>query len=1031
MLSGSKLERKIWRTSIALALFFFPARSLLALDPDQPITQLYHSSWNAKNGLTGAVMALEQTTDGYLWVGTTDGLFRFDGLSFERYKPENAAFPSSAVSALMAVPDGGLWIGYQRTGATLLKNGQITNYTTQEGFPVSRVRCFARDHEGTIWAGVVGGFTRFDGSRWQKVRMDWNYPSKSAWTLFVDREGTLWATTGNGIMYLPKGEKKFRDTGISAGPVFAFTQAPDGSFLYFDDNKNSLFAFRAPNDSRTDPLLQIKIPASSLVFDQHHALWIAGAGIGRIPFPEQQRGKVVDESSPVVQRFTDKEGLTDIATEKVFEDREGNIWVATQGGLDRFRYRNLSWFKFPAGTGYFTLVPGDNGDVWTGTAADTEYTFAHVPDARKVEGGPVNVYVTYRDPDGTIWIGGRDDFARWTKDGFERIQPPAEMVKLTRSSATKDPITALAITKDRSGTLWVSFGGGGLFLLKNGSWTFKEVLKDHPDWAFTSALTDSKNRIWLAFNDLIACVHNDKVQTFSTAQGLTVGPFLTFAERDQHIWVGGESGLALLNGERFTQIKAANGSTFGSINGIIATANDGLWLSSSEGIVHIPEPDVEQLLQIPDYKVKYELMDLVSDLPEQLQRTAVHSTSAVQGSDGRLWFATRSGVALVEPGRIHRNPLPPPVVVRSLIADGNRYSTLAAVSLPPLTENLELNYTALSLSIPERVRFRYKLEGADREWQDAGTRRQAFYTNLGPGHYVFRVIACNNDGIWNTEGATIAFSVAPAWYQTTWFKVVVMMFAVFVTWVIYRLRVEQVAGSIRSRFDERLAERTRLARELHDTFLQTIQGSKMIADDALDSNPDLPRMRHTMGQLSAWLGQATQEGRAALNSLRTSTLERDGLARALRHSTEVEVLPSSMAVAFYVTGEAKEIHPIVRDEVYRIGHEAIHNSLVHSKASRLEVELKYAQDLSVRVKDNGIGIDPAVLEKGKEGHFGITGMKERAARIGGKLIMVSSPSGTEITVVVPSEIALRTVRTTRFERFVSLFKGVGRQIGPD
>jgi signal transduction histidine kinase len=316
------------------------------------------------------------------------------------------------------------------------------------------------------------------------------------------------------------------------------------------------------------------------------------------------------------------------------------------------------------------------------------------------------------------------------------------------------------------------------------------------------------------------------------------------------------------------------------------------------------------------------------------------------------------------------------------------------------------------LVVPQKVHFRYMLEGHDAGWEEPGTRRQAFYSDLSPGTYRFRVVACNGDGIWNETGATLAFSVAPAWYQATWFRFLCSATAIFVVWVLYRLRVRKIARAISARFDERLAERTRLARELHDTFLQTIQGSKMVADDALEQSADPVRMRRAMERLSVWLGQATEEGRAALNSLRTSTTERNDLAEALQRATEDDLVPSAMTVTFSVVGEAREMHPIVRDEVYRIGYEAIRNAAMHSRASRLEVELKYAQDLMIRVSDNGIGIDPAVADQGKDGHFGLQGMRERAARIGGKLTLVSSAtSATEITLVVPGGIVFRKAKS--------------------
>jgi len=291
-------------------------------------------------------------------------------------------------------------------------------------------------------------------------------------------------------------------------------------------------------------------------------------------------------------------------------------------------------------------------------------------------------------------------------------------------------------------------------------------------------------------------------------------------------------------------------------------------------------------------------------------------------------------------------------------------------------------------------------------------RRQAFYSDLRPGSYRFRVIASNNDGVWNETGATLDFKVAAAWYQTIWFRSLCFVVGVLLLWAIYRLRVRQIAGTMKARFDERLAERTRIARDLHDTFLQTIQGSKLVADDALSATTDLSHMRQAMEKLSAWLGRATEEGRAVLTSLRTSTTEVNDLADAFRRALEECRIHSAMEVSLQVAGQIQEMHPIVRDEVYRIGYEAIRNACIHSQATQLTVELSYAQDLSLRICDNGAGIDPDIVHRGKRGHFGLQSMRERAARIMGKFSIESSAgSGTVITLTVPGGIIYRTVST--------------------
>jgi signal transduction histidine kinase len=329
-------------------------------------------------------------------------------------------------------------------------------------------------------------------------------------------------------------------------------------------------------------------------------------------------------------------------------------------------------------------------------------------------------------------------------------------------------------------------------------------------------------------------------------------------------------------------------------------------------------------------------------------------------------------------------------------------------TLPALTGRLEIDFAGLNLSTPERVRCRYELEGTDKGWQDAGTRREAFYTNLSPGKHRFRMNARNVGGEWNKEDTVLEFSVAPAWFQTYWFFALCAALASLIVWALYRIRVRQIAQAMSVRFDERLAERTRIARDLHDTLLQTIQGSKLVADSALRRSADPSPMRGSMEQLSVWLGRATDEGRAALNSLRTSTIETNDLAEAFRRSIEECRIHSSMEASFFVVGQVSEMHPIVRDEVYRIGYEAIRNACAHSQATQLQVELTYAEDLILRIRDNGVGINHVIVDEGKEGHFGLQGMRERALRIMAKLTVESSAdTGTEIKLVVPGSIIYR------------------------
>jgi signal transduction histidine kinase len=375
-------------------------------------------------------------------------------------------------------------------------------------------------------------------------------------------------------------------------------------------------------------------------------------------------------------------------------------------------------------------------------------------------------------------------------------------------------------------------------------------------------------------------------------------------------------------------------------------------------------------------------------------------------------------VQTIDPAQVHHNTIPPPVHIEQVIADRKSYSTTGAVRLPALTRDLEIDYVGLSYSVPQKVLFRYWLEGRDTSWQEAGTRRQAFYNDLRPGPYRFHVMACNHDGLWNTEGAMLEFSVAASWYQTVWFYLAVAGAVSVLLFAVYRLRIRQVATSLNARFDERLEERTRIARDLHDTLLQTIQGSKLVADDALKYSSDAARMHHAMERLSEWLKQAIGEGRAALSSLRSSTVERNDLAEALRRASQECQLQYPIELLLSVKGENREMHPIVRDEVYRIGYEAIRNACVHSGGSRVNVELSYLDDLVLRVSDNGNGIDTELAEKEKGGHFGLAGMYERAARLDARLTISGSPgTGTKVQLVVPGRIAFHQAASGNRWRF--------------
>lgn len=972
---------------------------------ERTIQQYVHTAWGDKEGAPSGILALAQTADGYLWIGAVDGLYRFDGVSFERYQ-------AGLVYALLSRPNGDLWIGLN-AAITLLRNGKATTYTVREGVPPGKVAGFAVDAEGSIWVATNVGLARFEGDRWKEVGQDWNFPGKFAMGMCLDRNGTFWVATESTIVFLPRGEHKFRTTGLSTRQVWMIVEAPNGK-LWMAETNRSVRPMPIGSDLEPSDKTEIDLGSIGIVFDREGSLWIStiGKGMRRVAIPEHLGNHKYEDSDETVEKFNSDDGLSNNIVTAILKDRENNIWVGTNNGLDCFHKSVLA----PVGSLKLILQPafgaGDAGDMWIASSERMIETrgFGRLGITRT----PDLLLSAYRDSNGVIWWSGTGKIFVMRHGHFIRTLSKSGNVSFARR-----PI----ITSDHNGVLWAAAQFDGIFYLQGDAWQSFETPPEITRLSPQTAFTDWMDRIWFGFDDggALVTLEHGKLSVLAPSGKSPVGRIVTsITGRGKHLWIGGAK-LVYFDGASFHEVIPHDVDAF-RVWGIEETSDASLWLCENRGVVHIPSTEIQKFLDDYSHRVKYEVYDSADGLPGSFHDAAAWSRE-VAGTDGRLWFAATKGVAWLDPASISKNTLKPPVSIRSVEADSKLYEPESGLALPPRLANLRISYTALSLSVPSRVRFRYKLEGLDTDWQNPGTRREAFYTRLAPGKYRFHVIACNNDGVWNEDGATLDFSIAPAWFQTTWFRVLCIAVATLLAWGIYRFRVRQITKAMAARFDERLAERTRMARELHDTFLQTIQGSKLVADDALENANDPVRTRRALQQLSEWLARATEEGRAALHSLRTSITERNDLAAAFRRALDDCRRETSVETDFSVVGNMRDMHPVVRDEVYRIGYEAIRNACTHSAGSHVGVLLSYADYLSVRVRDNGVGIDSRIAETGKDGHYGLQGMRERAARIGARLSVVSSPnSGTEIKLVVPGRIVFRKPRLTPLDKVRAIIK---------
>jgi signal transduction histidine kinase/ligand-binding sensor domain-containing protein len=1000
---------KIWRRALSASLVAALLQPLLALalSPDLRLRQLHHTSWSTQDGAPSGIEGIAQTTDGYLWLAASAGLFRFDGVRFERIDSVGGQrLPSNNVLAVFATRDGGLWLGYRLGGASFIHGGTVTSYGEREGLPAASVSNFAQEPSGTLWAATTRGLRRFNGATWENVGEGMHLPSDYVNFVQVARDGTVWVTIDRTVMALHPGERTFSATGIetSDGDTNLFA-APDGT-LWLADQRSGVRALYVPD--RTTPAQQRWVALRNAqgdelfgrLVDRDGTLWVTSSrGLYRV---KNAAGLLAANSATVVpdDGYADLAGMSWMTP---FEDREGNVWIGTASGLDRFREARLTPIEPPRAMNGFALARGEAGAMLIGVDSEPGVFSITGTGTAQTLTGPQSITTAYRTDDGVVWFGGRGKL--WRSSGASWI--PLDIPAPDRAKAEFHPIQA--IVQDKAGRLWVSSIRSGIDRYESDQWT--HIGGDAP---LTGAVA-ADGRVWFGYPGsrirIFEGSRNEAVRELSVGDGLALGNILSIYPRGAGMWVGGELGLARFDGSRFHAVALRGGRALSSVTGMIETAEGDLWLSTSQGAINIAADEVRKMTADPRYTPGYELLDFLDGMPGT--PNAIRPLPSIAAStDGRLWFATTSGVVWTDPKHARRNPLAPNVEVQSIVADGQRYAPRADLTLPIGIRNLQIGYTALSLSIPERVRFRYQLRAGE-PWQDAGARRTAYFTDLGPGDYRFRVIAANNDGVWNETGAAIDFTIPPAFYQTRWFYALcVLMFLALLTFI-YKVRVRQVAAQVRGRLEARLAERERIARDLHDTLLQGMQGLIWRFQAATDRiAPDEPA-RRLMEQSLDRADKLLGESRDKVKDLRPMASGVIDLAQAL--AAEGEQLPNPHAAKFKVSvqGAHRDLHPLVREEGFLVSREALSNAFQHARAQGIEAEVIYGEAaLQVRIRDDGQGIDDTVLDAGERpGHFGLIGMRERAKKLGAHLEVWSKPgAGTEVDLRIPAEVAYRKVR---------------------
>jgi len=969
------------------------------------VGELDHAAWTVRDGAPTGVHALAQSADGVLWIGATTGLYRFDGVRFEPFEPPvGPALPSLSVSALLALPDGALWIGYTWGGASLLARGRVVNYGQPEQLPEGTVTALARDSTGAIWAATTNGLARFRDGRWQRIGPESGYPGGMTSDLLVDRRGTLWAPTPSGVLVLPRGESRFVSRAPSLDPSGGGggvpREAPDGSVW----GASPTLGLTRLSDSTggTTPIRpeaeRLRV-ARGLLVDRHSNAWLMdGTGLVRVPLATTSAGGPASLTRRLLPA-TRVPVAGGSQANALLQDREGNVWVGTNDGLDRFRETKLTPVTFPRPIAKPALAAGEGGSVWVGSYSDPVFMVGDSVVSHP--GGPADISCAYRDLRGGVWLAG--PAGMWhAPAGRSALGARFTPVELPAEAGTGD-VQAIAETLD--GDLWISIRGNrtsGVFRRRGGEWSHIAAPTGMSDQIALTIVTDSADRTWLGYaRNRLVLATADSTRIYSDENGLQVGAVSAIFVRGLRVWVGGEAGVMVLDGDRFRPVDATE--RLRGISGIIETASGDLWLNGAGGITHIAADELRRATQDSGYRARAERLDHHDGLNGQPPQIRPFPT-AIQGTDGRLWFATESGVAWLDPANIRRNTLPPPVQIRGVHAADRLFDASGRVALPARTTELQIAYTALSLAMPDRVRFRYRLSGPDTSWEDAGDRREAYYTNLRPGSYRFQVIAANEDGVWNESGATLDFEIPATFTQTKAFLVLVVAAAACAVWLLALWRQRRMAHALRTQFEATLAERARVARELHDTLLgdmtgvatQLSAGARRAA--ATGGNAAVAELLST---LSTQVQRSLSTARRSVTDMRTTPDELPPIHAQLASAAQRTFAETGIAAHVEHTGSPRPYPPTVEAEIVGIATEAMANARHHAGCRTVTVSCSYApRELRVRVHDDGRGFDPS--QGTPMGHFGLVGMRERAASIGAQLSLTSAPAaGTEVVLVVP------------------------------
>ncbi|MFL6333109.1 MAG: two-component regulator propeller domain-containing protein [Pyrinomonadaceae bacterium] len=965
---------------------------------EQPVRYLHHA-WNTENGLPqNSVTTILQSRDGYLWVGTFGGLARFDGVKFTIFDTGNSpGLKSNRIITLYEDRAGVLWIGTEQGGLSRYFRGTFTTYTTKEGLPDNYIYSLAEDAEGGLWVATGNGLARLAGRRFTTYTTRDGLADNRIFLVKAGRDESLWLVSHNGLTRWQGGRFSARllPGDNSFEEARSLFEGPDGSVWIAGTRfcarfRDETFTFY-PRASSQTPASIFSSPGGTLRF------------LMRSEPPGFEGGRVI----------TDPSLAGWAGARAIIEDREGNLWIGS-GSDGLYRYKAAQVEAYAAREGLsddeFLVIAGDGADgLWLGDhhlfhfrngSFTKDPRFAGIPDST------TGYWAVLQDREGTVWAGSYGELHRF-KDGRWSVYGRQDSNVLTG-----DPIAALY--EDRAGNLWVGTGNaqepGGLYRFKDGAFIPYRAAEGLTLTDVRLITEDREGALWLGGASGMSRLKDGVFTNYTTEQGLSNNYVRDiYEDADGTRWIGTYGGgLNRFKDGHFTPITTKDGLFDNIVSRILEDDHGNLWMSCNRGIYRASRKELNDLAEGRTRTVTC-ISYGVADGMLSNETNGGSQPAGWKDPEGKLWFPTIRGVVRIDPDNF--NELPPLVVIEQTLVDKTPAdSPQGPVEMRPGQSDLEIHYTGLSLVAPEKVRFRYKLEGYDRDWVDARERRVAYYTNIPPGTYSFRVMAANNDGIWSTQDATIRLVVVPPFWRTWWFVSICVFAAAGGAFLLYRRRVGRLerARAAQEAFSKQLIEsqeneRKRIAAELHDSLGQDLLIIKNRAALGLKLLGDADRTREQMERIAGTASQAITEVREIAYNLRPYHLDEIGLTQSLEEL--VERVANASPIRF--ASDIDNINDLCPKDsainLYRIVQEGLNNVVKHSAASEAKLLVRRnTREIEVTIEDNGKGFVTASETTKRKAGFGLTGLSERARILGGTLTVESAPGrGTTVRFRLP------------------------------